>query len=95
MSQAKLLHATKSTICLLIDHVEPLRNLLVKLYCDFQYGCTLEQMLIEGDDDDPELKTKKDIVKAMESMIMFDNKWEQSFMQHIMNNHHNLDDLLK
>lgn len=95
MSQAELLNGTKSTICLLIDHVEPLRDLLAEMYCSFQYGLTLEQMLIEGDDENPDLKTKEDFVEAMQEMIMFDSKWEMSFMEHIMNNYNKIDNILE
>lgn len=92
---AELLHGTKNTICLLINHVEPLRNLLVEMYCDFQYGYTLEQMLIEGDDDNPDLKTKEDFVEAMQETIMFDSEWNLSFMEHVMNNYNKIDNILK
>lgn len=94
-AQKELLHGMKNTVCLLIDHVEPLRDLLVEMYCNFQYGYTLDQMLIEGDDCDPELKTKEDYIEAMQSMIMFDMKWELSFMSHIMNSYASIDDILE
>ena len=85
LNDAQQIHLLTVTLLTAIKHTPALKKQVLEVYSELQYGIPFKQLLVEGDDDNPYLKTKTDHMDVIRDMLVNERQASTSLLNAIYN----------